>query len=397
MSIWSYFTGLFSVQPATVEVAARDVATGESVDEGDALALSSVYACTRLIAGTEAYLPVNVVGPGRTSGMNEVHYDHPAHRLLHYSPGDELTPFDFFELSGASLELKGNSLARKEMIGGRTVAVEPMPWDECRVWRNSDGELRYDWDGSTYRPEEVLHIRGFGRDRRRLGGLSTIAVAASTFGLAKAINKSAGSVFRNGISSNIALMSERDLDEKQMADARAKVQERYGSALNAGRPLILNHGWKSESLSINPEDAQMLESRGFSVEDVCRFFAVPPFLIGHTEKTSSWGSGVEQAVLGFQKFGLGPRLRRIEQSLGKQLLNAEDMARGLKIEFNLEGLLRGDSVGRAKFYQTMSQIGAMTINEIRSKENLSPVPGGDVPRMQMQNVPITEAGGLPEN
>jgi len=243
----------------------------------------------------------------------------------------------------------------------------------------------------------VLHIRGFGRDRYHLGGLSTISVAASTFGLAKAINKSAGSVFRNGIRSSIALTADRDLTAEQMAEARAKVEERYGGAINSGRPLLLNHGWSATTLSINPEDAQLLESRSFSVEDICRFFGVPPFMIGHTEKTTSWGSGVEQAVLGFQKFALGPRLRRIEQALTKQLLTAEDMAMGRKFEFNLEGLLRGDSVGRAGFYQTMSQIGAMTINEIRAKENLPPVPGGDVPRMQMQNVPITQAGQDPGN
>ena len=395
MSIWSYFQRLFTVQPASVDVASYDRATRESVDEGDALALSAAYACTRLIAGTEGYLPVNVVKAADAARSSTIAHDHWAHRLLHSSPGDELTPYDFFEIAGSSLELKGNALARKELAGGRVQALEPMAWDETRVWRNSDGELRYEWDKQTLRPEEVLHIRGFGRDRHRLGGLSTIAVAGSTFGLAKAINKSAGAVFGNGIRSQIALMSERDLDEAQMAVARERVEERYGGAINSGRPLLLNNGWKVATLSINPEDAQMLESRSFSVEDICRFFGVPPFMIGHTEKTTSWGSGVEQAVLGFQKFTIGPRLRRIEQALTKQLLGPADLAAGLKVEFNLEGLLRGDSAGRAGFYQTMSQIGAMTINEIRAKENLPPVAGGDVPRMQMQNVPITEAGHVP--
>ena len=143
---------------------------------------------------------------------------------------------------------------------------------------------------------------------------------------------------------------------------------------------------------IAPEDAQMLESRGFSVEEICRFFGVPPFMIGHTEKSTSWGTGLEQQTLGFQKFTLRRRLKRIEQALEKQLLRAEDRAAGLTIEFNLEGLLRGDSAGRAAFYQTMTQIGAMTINEVRALENLEKVEGGDVPRMQIQNVPITEAG-----
>jgi HK97 family phage portal protein len=154
--------------------------------------------------------------------------------------------------------------------------------------------------------------------------------------------------------------------------------------------MILEGGTKWEQLTLAPEDAQMLESRSFSVEDVCRFFGVPPFLIGHTEKTTSWGSGIEQQTIGFQKFTLRRRLKRIEQAIQKQLLTHNERANGISVEFNLEGLLRADSAGRARFYQQMTQIGAMTINEVRDLENLPPVEGGDIPRMQMQNKPISE-------
>jgi len=121
-------------------------------------------------------------------------------------------------------------------------------------------------------------------------------------------------------------------------------------------------------------------------------------MVGHTEKTTSWGTGLEQQTLGFQKFTLRRRLKRIEQALEKQLLSVPDRLAGITIEFNLEGLLRGDSAARASFYQQMLTNGVMTINEVRALENLPPVEGGDVPRMQMQNVPITLAGlraGLP--
>ncbi|MGU3576438.1 phage portal protein [Brucellaceae bacterium C25G] len=143
---------------------------------------------------------------------------------------------------------------------------------------------------------------------------------------------------------------------------------------------------------ITPEDAQMLETRSFSIEEICRFFGVPPHIVGHTSKSTSWGSGIEAQTLGFQKFTLRRRLKRIEQALMKQLLTPSDKAAGVIIEFNQEGLLRGDTAGRARFYQQMTAIGAMTINEVRELENLPPVEGDNVPRMQMQNVPITEAG-----
>jgi HK97 family phage portal protein len=177
-----------------------------------------------------------------------------------------------------------------------------------------------------------------------------------------------------------------------MNQANDRVAEKYMEAAAQGRPLILNNGFQWHALSINPDDAQMLESRAFSVEEVCRFFGVPPFMIGHTEKTTSWGTGIEQQTLGFQKFTLRRRLKRIEQALEKQLLTPRDRADGITIEFNIEGLLRADSQARALFYGRMTGIGAMTINEVRALENLPPVEGGDVPRMQMQNVPITDVG-----
>jgi phage portal protein BeeE len=164
--------------------------------------------------------------------------------------------------------------------------------------------------------------------------------------------------------------------------------------MNAGRPMLLDGGLKWEQLTIDPVDAQLLESRKFSGEEICRIFRVPPAMVGFGDKSSNWGTGKEVDVLGFVKFSLLPRLKRIEQALMKQLLTPRDRAEGITIEFNLEGLLRGDSDGRAQFYERMTRIGAMTINEVRRLENLPPVEGGDVPRMQMQNVPITEATGI---
>lgn len=115
-------------------------------------------------------------------------------------------------------------------------------------------------------------------------------------------------------------------------------------------------------------------------------------MVGHTENSTSWGTGLEQQTLGFQKFTLRRRLKRIEQALEKQLLTPADRARGVTIEFNLEGLLRGDSAARSAFYKAGLNDGWLNINQVCAWENLPPVEGGDVNRVQMQNVPITEAG-----
>ena len=144
------------------------------------------------------------------------------------------------------------------------------------------------------------------------------------------------------------------------------------------------------SLSISPEDAQMLETRQFSVEEICRYFQVPPALIGHAGNSTAWPTSVDQQVLMFTKFYLRRRVKRIEQAVRKQLLTPQERAKGYAPRINMDGLLRGDSASRAEYYQTMTQIGAMTINEVCDREGWAHKPGGDVPRMQMQNIPITQ-------
>ncbi|KTQ96868.1 portal protein [Aureimonas ureilytica] len=366
---------------------AGEIVTGDAV-----LGLSAVWACTNLLAGTIASLPLMVYR--RAGDEREVARDHPLYRVLHDSPNYDQTAVDFWEFVCASLELWGNAYARVERSGGRVTGLLPVSPNLITVRRLENGSLEYRWsdDGRAYveTDQTMLHIRGFGGNP--LGGMSTLHFGRNTFSLARAIDKSAGSTFKNGLRPSGVLTFSDWLSPEQRAIAEETLLKKFAGAMNSGRPFILEGGTKWENLTINPDDAQMLQSRGFSVEEICRFFGVPPHMIGHTEKSTSWGTGLEQQTLGFQKFTLRRRLKRIEQACEKQLLTPQDRAAGVTIEFNLEGLLRADSSGRARFYQQMTAIGAMTINEVRKLENLPPVEGGDVPRMQMQNVPITEAG-----
>lgn len=367
---------------------------GEAITDQNILAISAVWACVNLLAGTIASLPLMVYRIN-SRGERTLARDHPLFRILHDSPNYDQTATDFWEYSSASIELWGNSYAAIERNGGgRVAALTPLRPDNVSVRRLENGNLEYRWtkDGENHVGSDraILHIRGFGGDP--LGGMSTLHFGRHAFGLARAIDRAAAGTFSNGMIAQTALTFERWLTDEQRNLAETKLSEKYIGAKNSGRPIILEGGTKIDVLSIKPEDAQMLESRGFSVEEVCRFFGVPPFMVGHTQKVTSFGSGLEQQVLGFQKFTLRRRLKRIEQALEKQLLTPDERARGLTIEFNLEGLLRGDSTARAAFYQSALANGWMTINEVREKENLPRVEGGDVPRMQMQNVPITEAG-----
>lgn len=367
---------------------------GEYVSDTTALSLSSAWACVNLLAGTIATLPL-VLSRTKRDGSREAYSDHPLYRILHDSPNADQTASDFMEFTQAAIELRGNGYARKLRSGNRIIGLEPIaPGSEmARPKRLANGSIEYRWtkDGRSYigTDEDVLHIRGFGGDP--LGGMSTLEFARNTLGLARSIDRAAGKTFGNGIRPSGVLKFDKFLSPQNREIAETALLEKYTGAMNAGRPLILEGGAEWQQLSINPEDAQMLESRAFSVEEVCRFFGVPPFMIGQTEKTSSWGTGLEQQILAFQKFTLRRRLKRIEQALMKQLLTPVERAEGVVIEFNLEGLLRADSQARATFYQSGLTNGWMTINEVRRLENMPPVEGGDVPRMQSQNVPITQA------
>lgn len=367
----------------------------DSRSPGDALGIAAVWACVNLLAGTIASLPLMVYRD--VAGQRQLAKDHPLYRVLHDSPNFDQTAVDFWEFMQGSIELHGNAYAEKAFSGNRLVSLTPIRPDLVTVRRDTDGSLVYEWTENGKRSEraqdQILHIRGFGGGP--LGGASTLAVCRQTFSAAIGVDAAASAMFRNGVRPSGVLSTDKPLTAEQRLKAEGLLQEKFVGAMKAGRPMLLDNGVKWEQLTIDPEDAQMLETRRFSVEEIARVFGVPTHMIGHTENSTSWGSGLEQQTLGFQKFTLRRRLKRIEQALEKQLLTAQDRAAGVTIEFNLEGLLRADSGARASFYREMTNIGVMTINEVRALENLPPVGGGDTPRMQMQNVPITQAGQQP--
>ena len=356
------------------------------------LGLSATYACVNLIAGTIASLSPTVY---RTSaeGVRSEARNHPLFWLLRLDPNYDQTDYEFWEFIGASIELQGNAYAEKVFNGGSLVALMPIAPVGMQVRRVAGGSLEYEWvsegNRKTRSQDQMLHIRGFGGNL--LCGASTLSVCSRAFAGATAADTTAAKMFENGARPTGVLSMEGRLDAEQRAELEAILQEKYQGAMNAGRPFLLDNGLSWTSLSINPDDAQLLESRKYGGEEICRIFGVPPAMVGYGDKASNWGTGKEVEVLGFIKFTLRKRLRRIERALMKQLLTREERQQGMSIEFNLEGLLRGDSAGRAAFYQIMVRLGLMTRNEARRLENLPPIEGGDVAMVQMQDVPLTDA------
>ena len=153
--------------------------------------------------------------------------------------------------------------------------------------------------------------------------------------------------------------------------------------------MLLEGGFDYKGITINPETAQLLESRSFSIEEICRWFGVPPVIIGHMEKQSSWASSIESLYTQFLITGLRPMLVNIEQEIGRCLLDNDDR---YFAEFAVEGLLRADSNGRASFYKQALQDGWMNRNEVRAKENLPPIDGGDKFTIQLNMTTLDKVG-----
>jgi HK97 family phage portal protein len=379
----------------TNRVTVADYSDAAACTQSNVLSLSTVWACVNLNAGTIGTLPITISRKVK-GGLDEEEWDHPLYRILAESPNADQTPVDFFEFTAASIELYGNSYSEIEHgFDGRVIALKPplLP-DTVSARRASNGALVYEGSGLGSRAvaqEKMLHIRGFGGGP--LGGMSTLAFGSRAFGMAQSMERAAAATFRNGVRSSGVLSTDMALDKDQRNEAEALLQEKYQGTMNAGLPMLLDRGVKWQQLTINPDDAQMLESRSFSVEDLCRFFGTPPHMIGHTAGNTQLGSSIEQQTLVWIIFGLRRRVKRMEQALTKQLLSPVERARGLRIKIDLRGLMRGDSKTRAEFYQMALMNGWMTINEVRELEDLPPVEGGNVIRLQMQNVPITDLMG----
>lgn len=368
-------------------------AANKRVEPDTALQLSTAWACIRLLSETIATLPLGLYT--RSGETKVLARDNPLYTVLHDQPNADQTAVEFWEGMIACLCLRGNAFAEKEMVSGRLVALTPIDPDKVSLIRTPEGRRQYRVGGPTGQrildEDSVFHLKGFG-----IGGdlgLSPVAYARESMAAALAADEAAARFFASGM--QLSGFIETGTATLK-ADQRKQLQElfqKFAGSPNAGKMMALEGGMKWVPLGLSPEDSQLLMTRAFNVEEICRWFRVPPFMVGHTEKSTSWGTGLEQQMIGFLTFSLRPYLTRIEQAVKKQLIAPADRGK-LFAEFNLEGLLRADSQGRAQLYSTYAQNGISTRNEIRARENMAPMDGGNDLTVQSNLVPLAMLGQL---
>lgn len=367
------------------------------VTPNKALQLGTVWACVRLLSETIGTLPFALYQKG-TDGQRSAYPDHGLYALIHDSPNADQSAAEFWEAVVAGLCLWGNSYAEivRRTKTGDIVALNFLkPW-MMKPGRDASGARIYKYtEGGkvrTYQETEIFHVRGFGIGLDE--GLSPISYARKTLGLAIDTDDAAGNAFRNSSRPSGFLVVPKGATPEQKNDLRRTFIDPITGANNTAKAGILEHGmdWR-EAKGLPPEDLQLIEGRAFNVEEICRWFRVPPFMVGHTEKTSSWGTGLEQQMIAFLTFALRPYLTRIEQAVKKQLLKPVER-KSVYAEFNLEGLLRADSAGRAALANAYAQNGINTRNEIRARDNLPPLPGGEILTVQSNMIPLDRIGEI---
>ena len=396
---WSRFRGLFS-SPIALDkgetaypFAGGSTLSGASVTTETSLKLSTVLACVRLRSEVIGSLPFHLMDANK-----HVVTDHPLYRLLHSQPNYDMSAFEYFVAQISSMDLHGGAYSLIHRDGkGEVVALEPLDASAMSQKRLENGVIQYEYRKKnqlkTYSEDEILHFRGFSLDG--LKGLSVIQYGADTLGFQMDANNVAQNQFRGGLKAGGFLKTgERTLNDDQRKRLRESM-ETFSRPENAGKMMVLEAGMDvaGTPIKINPVDAQLLESRRFGIEEICRMFGVPPQLIGHTDKASSWASSLEQMNLGFLTYTLQPIIIKMEQTIARKLLSPADRLKYTP-KFSVNALLRADVGARAQFYAQVLQNGVMTRNEARDLEDMPRMDGADALTVQLNMTTVDQIGAI---
>ena len=359
--------------------AGAGTATGKTVSVEGALAFVPVYACVRLLATSIASLPLPVYRRLRGGGK-ERDASHALYPLLHDQPNPEMTSCEMRQAMVGHLMLWGNAYANIERGNdGRPIALWPLRPDRMRVERSlRTGQLLYRYsvpsgEESILLADEVMHWRGLSSDGQV--GYSPISLAREAVGMGLSAEEYAARFFGNDSRPGGILKSPNKLTPESAAASKESWQAAHGGLTNAHRVAVLQEGLEWQSIGIPPKDAQFLELRQFQRTEIAMLFGVPPHMIGDTERSTSWGTGIEQQGIGFVTYTLRPWLVAIEQRIKADLF-MEGERETWFAEFLVDGLLRGDAKGRAESLAIQRQNGVINADEWREIENRNPLPDG---------------------
>ena len=375
------------------------------VTEHSALRLTSVYACVNRIANPLAMFPFRIYQPDGRGGSTVV-TQHPMSQRLGLRPNDHMSGRALRKAQMSHALLWGNGYQEIERNGrGEAVSLWPLLADRTRpvkvdgeiVFRTNIGGRSIDVDG-----DNVAHVMDLSQDGYI--GLSQIALAREAVGMALAMEEFGAKFFANDAKSGGFFVHPGRLGPQAHSNLRGTTGERQAAPENpasrierqsgldnAHRVKVLEEGMKFIQTTIPPEDAQFLGSREFQIAEIARMFDVPLILLQSHEKSTSWGSGIEQLMIGFIRQTVAPGADANEKEYTWHLYTPSERARGLFVKFSMNALLRGDMAARSAFYKAMFEMG-MTVNQVLAYEELNGIgPDGDTVFVSNNVQPIKRA------
>jgi HK97 family phage portal protein len=313
---------------------------------------------------------------------------------LHTQPNSWQTSFEWREQMMLHLLSHGFALDEKVYSGGAISEIVPLHPSRVKTEQLENNRLRYTYreasgSSTVYTQDAVMSVRGMSDDG--VNGMSTIELARDAIGLARACEIHGATYFGNGARPGVILSTDQMLSPEAAENTRNQWERAHRGPDRSNRTAVLQGGLKVNELGGNNQESQFLEARRFQVEEVCRLFGVPPHLVGDLTRSSF--SNIEQQSLDFLTNGLMPYLRRIESSIARDLLEGDDE---YFAEFDTRGVLRADAAGRGSYYNTLWNLGVLSVNEIRSLENLNPVDNGDVRFVQLNMTTLDKAAQVVE-
>ena len=357
--------------------------TASSYANNKAMLLSAVYRCVEVISDSIAQLPCE---PYRidSDGCKIKFTKHPTYNLLNREPNQNMSKFTFMKTMVVSMLLTGNAYALIERDErGNAKALYYIPTELVTILKPQTitDTISYSITGMKNVVEDcnMIHILNFTSDGYE--GISTLAYARKTLGLAMDAEANAEGFFKGGANVAGILKCNSPLTTKQ----KESLKSSWNSAFNGstGTPngiAVLDADLDFQSVTVNPSDAQLLETRQFNVVDICRFFGVSPVKAFDLSKSSY--NTIEQMQLAFLTDTLQPLLEKIECEFQRKLYKPSEKD-NITVRFSTAPLLRADKQSQANYYNTLFQMGVMTINEIRRELDLPHLENGDTSFVQV--------------
>jgi HK97 family phage portal protein len=369
--------------------------SGAVVNEGSALGVPVILTCVSLISRTIMTLPVDVY-ERLPDGKKRKADEHPLARLFDNPNSWQDWPM-FCQMMQAHLLLRGNAYAWVNWVGVRgsefqqATEIIPIHPDQIRVEQRADWTLVYtltrkNGQQVTIPADEMMHLRGLSTNGYM--GRSPIDDLKDAIGGSISAQDYSGNFWKKDATPPLALMHPKTLSEKAKKGIEESWEKTYGGK-DGRRVAVIEEGMEIKQLSVTHEDAQFIETNKFGRAQLAGAYHVPPHMIGDTEKSTSWGTGIEQQQIGYLTFTIQPWLTVWEHGIRRALITNE---RRYYVKFKVEGLLRGDSAGRSTFYQRMFGVGAFSPNTILALEDMDPIgEEGDIRYVPSNYVPLGTA------